>query len=857
MLETLNQSVESTRSVTMLQSFAAMDIDATIPAETVSSNDSEEKRLLVETRNLIKNGGKAISKAENENIVLILGSTGCGKSTSINYLAGCQMVEVEDKDTGMKSIACLDPIADIGDGSISKTLYPQIIDFKCPLENYNFKFLDTAGFSDNRGAAHDICASFCLGQVFEKSAAILGVIVLIQEADITTSRIPQVVALFKQLNMCLNRESFSGCITFFISKNFTNKTPKNLYHLLLKSYNELKNSHENIAWLFEEFLAEESQNIHICNPLADNERQSLLDAISSLKTIVDKNRAFNYPLSEDTRLVITNLVTTLKQEIQEKLNHTIVAFDAHIASEIATLKTLNSLDEKIQWLEDYDKAAVSCSGGSISRFISVLGGFGLSGETMGQSKGLYNDLIEALRQAEDLTHFNSGSSGDIALSQSAIELVQVQVERHKKSIDGIISKILGSMLEDRLMAYDVQRIVCEKTVREKFLPLSLNDGYVYKLEDFAVLNVVREELDVLVQRLAALGESGNHQIKSAINRCLLNPFTIPQSADTNKALIIRANVKNMAMSAVRTALQASIANLTYTSIWLVAKDTIYMDADLGMDFASGKNVVVACKELVVSNNAKINTSGNTPDINTPPLNALYGHNGGNAGNIHLLITGDIHDMPLTLVANGGNGSRGANGSKGITGSKGDDGTDASYKRYFAGKMFSGELRFGTEGKLGGDGGPGTDAGSGGLGGKAGTILVYAPKDYGNMVKAFTEAGVNGPNGIAGMGGDGGLGGYNGYNTLSFSPSGIDKTAYFTGYFTDWDYKVTGIMEYTITLENGSWTKGDNTGPARTYARRGNPGACGTVKQTPYALSDSLSTIAENTIHNIYHSCTAN
>ncbi|MGO0916270.1 5-oxoproline transporter, DUF969 family subunit, partial [Clostridioides difficile] len=46
-------------------------------------------------------------KVLTQNLILILGGTGCGKSTAINYLAGCVMMEVEDEDTGISYIDCL------------------------------------------------------------------------------------------------------------------------------------------------------------------------------------------------------------------------------------------------------------------------------------------------------------------------------------------------------------------------------------------------------------------------------------------------------------------------------------------------------------------------------------------------------------------------------------------------------------------------------------------------------------------------------------------------------------------------------------------------------------------------------
>ncbi len=111
----------------------------------------ENNNQLLEEITLLLNEGKvAINKAENQNLILILGGTGCGKSTAINYLAGCVMMEVEDEDTGISYIDCLDPVAEIGSGAVSQTLYPNIVNMRKPIEGMDAKLCDTAGFSDNR-----------------------------------------------------------------------------------------------------------------------------------------------------------------------------------------------------------------------------------------------------------------------------------------------------------------------------------------------------------------------------------------------------------------------------------------------------------------------------------------------------------------------------------------------------------------------------------------------------------------------------------------------------------------------------------------------------------------------------------
>ncbi len=52
-----------------------------------------------------------------------------------------------------------------------------------------------------------------------------------------------------------------------------------------------------------------------------------------------------------------------------------------------------------------------------------------------------------------------------------------------------------------------------------------------------------------------------------------------------------------------------------------AKDTIYMDDNLGMNFASEKNIILASNNLDVGSNVKINVSGKSGELVD---NSMYG-----------------------------------------------------------------------------------------------------------------------------------------------------------------------------------------------------------------------------------------
>ena len=209
------------------------------------------------------------------------------------------------------------------------------------------------------------------------------------------------------------------------------------------------------------------------------------------------------------------------------------------------------------------------------------------------------------------------------------------------------------------------------------------------------------------------------------------------------------------------------------------------------------------------------------------MDGKKGEDGREAGNIYLYIKEEIRNYRLTLIANGGNGSKGIDGENGETGASGSNGADAGYTSYFHGQMFKGYFEKGTSGKKGEKGGAGGNAGRGGNAGKKGNIYFISDSEEQknriiNHCDITVKDGEAGPNGRPGLGGYGGSGGYHGYNTLSFSPSGIDKTVYYTGYFTSWDYKLDSIIKYHIEFSGGSWNEG-KTGPAREYAEYGDRG----------------------------------
>ena len=111
-------------------------------------------------------GDQSPAAYNDKNAIVILGETGTGKSTSINYWMGCDMVprtpeelEAMGIQGELEDVVVVDPesahseVASIGHGMISHTLMPQII--QDPHKNTRV-YVDCPGFSDNRGVEINI-----------------------------------------------------------------------------------------------------------------------------------------------------------------------------------------------------------------------------------------------------------------------------------------------------------------------------------------------------------------------------------------------------------------------------------------------------------------------------------------------------------------------------------------------------------------------------------------------------------------------------------------------------------------------------------------------------------------------------
>lgn len=117
----------------------------------------------------------SLSEAKEKEVILILGSSGAGKSTVFNYLLGCEFEEGLS-ETGEEVLVPKEgqrAPAVMGDGVASETLVPNLFSL-----GDGAVIVDCPGFFDNRGSAHRVCAEIAT-QLAMKQASRLKVLVVI------------------------------------------------------------------------------------------------------------------------------------------------------------------------------------------------------------------------------------------------------------------------------------------------------------------------------------------------------------------------------------------------------------------------------------------------------------------------------------------------------------------------------------------------------------------------------------------------------------------------------------------------------------------------------------------------------
>lgn len=152
-----------------------------------------EPRLnLSKLKDLIKEGINAIPKDEAANqAIIVVGDTGVGKSTIMNFLAGNRLL-VKSEGLKVKLITEGASILKIGHEKYSETSIPTRVYIE------DLAFYDCPGFRDNKGEEYEISNSFFVQKLLDIYQKVK-IVLMIDESHISEARADKLPRLTKNL----------------------------------------------------------------------------------------------------------------------------------------------------------------------------------------------------------------------------------------------------------------------------------------------------------------------------------------------------------------------------------------------------------------------------------------------------------------------------------------------------------------------------------------------------------------------------------------------------------------------------------------------------------------------------------
>lgn len=156
-----------------------------------------------------------LNEIRDRDLILFLGMTGSGKSTSINFFLGNKLEEVSrtfaSKVYNVSSLGMNFPKIGLS-YTISETLFSR--GFEVP-DQPKFKLTDTSGLGENRGDNHELVAALSIDQTIQKARSIHSVVITVPFVYFISDRGNRVISLMTRVRelLPLNKDNIYVLIT--------------------------------------------------------------------------------------------------------------------------------------------------------------------------------------------------------------------------------------------------------------------------------------------------------------------------------------------------------------------------------------------------------------------------------------------------------------------------------------------------------------------------------------------------------------------------------------------------------------------------------------------------------------------
>nr|XP_024219196.1 uncharacterized protein LOC112211540 [Halyomorpha halys] len=733
--------------------------------------------LIKNIHKFMQNGEIHIKYRPNEDIVLLLGNTGSGKTTLTQYISGnAHTLVSQEVEEGTGEYVIVDTQNKVSSNStlVSQTVYPDLV------EDAKKKTLyyDCPGFSDTRSAAHEIAATYFIKNVIDSTRSVKMVFVVSHHSVSRGADRQDLILMLQHATDFIKKiEKYKNSIALVVTKVENRyvgnkivsdeKVIKAIGHYLEQAKRDIDqqpemvspDSKEKVLSLLDIFLSkgENERYSRIGIFRTPNESGQITDSelmkegIIPLKNLITKSiqyveasdKDFGYTVSAKSKIYINAL--------SEEINKTIVKEIVNMGKEVEKLcivqeETSTNLEYLISLFQTLSTSFLKIQNNDVTteNFIR---------EIDINSKyfkiGIPDHQIKTVEREGDYINFlNLVSNQSVKSNKSSLLATDFSKLTEYLSDSYSFYSFLNS-LYTRLSTYDIQKN------RSMYSTIQINS-----LEDFYNSPLFNEITDLFKKHNGITKIKLDKPKLKLLNRMLDQTLryqieqTKPQS---NKIVVKGVNIKLSDLSKL-----LRNQNIKFLEVYALQK--VFIDTSLDLTGREIQMTIVAPLWEVIGSQSIILDGKPGRDYYQKAHSGVgYGQNGldgqpgepgGPAGNFIGIGKQYLNEKNLHISANGGKGGRGQDGGYGSDGYDGSDCPDCWTKESLFIALIYNELYYKYHGGPGGNGG---DGGIGGYGGHKGSI---------NLIKVGAESGVvyakqtaqDGPPGADGIGGSQGKGG---------------------------------------------------------------------------------------------------
>jgi energy-coupling factor transporter ATP-binding protein EcfA2 len=277
--------------------------------------------VIKEIKNKITEGYQSIHSEDK--VILVIGNTGSGKSTLVNYLAGAKLI-AEKKGFGKLLITVPEPVSSemrVSHKLKSETAIPN----SWKDNTTGVVYWDCPGFDDNRGPVQDIANAFYIKRLFELSKQVK-IIIVTTESSFTEGRGVEFTNLIGSLaNLFVDVEHFKESLSLIVTKATEDSEVSDVTGAIqeILATEETAFAKDGNQKKVLQYLAEHENQIGLfyapkrSGEITEENRLKLLPVVE--KTKPANNFAINVSVSDKSKLYVNDLISEINDQIYDDI----------------------------------------------------------------------------------------------------------------------------------------------------------------------------------------------------------------------------------------------------------------------------------------------------------------------------------------------------------------------------------------------------------------------------------------------------------------------------------------------------------------------------------------------------------